>query len=156
MNFFVFYYMIYLVLNNEEKGYIMKRKIPKITNSEKQILEVLWDEEKPLTSSEIVGVSDDRTWKASSVHLLLNSLLNKDLVEVAGFKKTTKNYARTFQPTMTREEYSINQLRQEQRNTSRTLSRLFHALLKDEEDDDLLKELADMVDSRRSQIRKDG
>ena len=54
--------MIYLVLNNEEKGYIMKRKIPKITNSEKQILEVLWDEEKPLTSSEIVGVSDDRTW----------------------------------------------------------------------------------------------
>ena len=71
----------------------MKRKIPKITNSEKQILEVLWDEEKPLTSSEIVGVSDDRTWKASSVHLLLNSLLNKDLVEVAGFKKTTKNYA---------------------------------------------------------------
>ena len=97
MNFFVFYYMIYLVLNNEEKGYIMKRKIPKITNSEKQILEVLWDEEKPLTSSEIVGVSDDRTWKASSVHLLLNSLLNKDLVEVAGFKKTTKNYARTFQ-----------------------------------------------------------
>ena len=38
----------------------MKRKIPKITNSEKQILEVLWDEEKPLTSSEIVGVSDDR------------------------------------------------------------------------------------------------
>ena len=80
---------------------------------------------------------------------------NKDLVEVAGFKKTTKNYARTFQPTMTREEYSINQLRQEQRNTSRTLSRLFNALLKDEEDDDLLKELADMVDSRRSQIRKD-
>lgn len=143
--------MIYLVLNNEEKGYIMKRKIPKITNSEKQILEVLWDEEKPLTSSEIVGVSDDRTWKASSVHLLLNSLLNKDLVEVAGFKKTTKNYARTFQPTMTREEYSINQLRQE----SRTLSRLFNALLKAEEDDDLLKELADMVDSRRSQIRKD-
>ena len=127
----------------------MKRKIPKITNSEKQILEVLWDEEKPLT------FSDDRTWKASSVHLLLNSLLNKDLIEVAGFKKTTKNYARTFQPTMTREEYSINQLRQEQRNTSRTLSRLFNALLKDEEDDDLLKELADMVDSRRSQIRKD-
>ena len=107
----------------------MKRKIPKITNSEKQILEVLWDEEKPLTSSEIVGVSDDRTWKASSVHLLLNSLLNKDLVEVAGFKKTTKNYARTFQPTMTREEYSINQLRQEQRNTSRTLSRLFKRLI---------------------------
>ena len=88
--------MIYLVLNNEEKGYIMKRKIPKITNSEKQILEVLWDEEKPLTSSEIVGVSDDRTWKASSVHLLLNSLLNKDLVEVAGFKEDNEELCQNF------------------------------------------------------------
>ena len=132
----------------------MGKKIPKITNSEKQILEVLWDEEQALTSSEIVNVSDDRTWKASSVHLLLNSLLNKGLVEVAGFKKTTKNYARTFKPTMTREEYSINQLRQEQKNTSRTLSRLFTALLQDEDDTELLEELSDMVDARRQELRE--
>ena len=38
-------------------------------NSEMQILEVLWDEGEALTSSEIVEVSDDRTWKSSSVHL---------------------------------------------------------------------------------------
>ena len=53
----------------------MGKKIPRITNSEMQILEVLWDEGEALTSSEIVEVSDDRTWKSSSVHLLLNSLL---------------------------------------------------------------------------------
>ena len=55
----------------------MGKKIPRITNSEMQILEVLWDEGEALTSSEIVEVSDDRTWKSSSVHLLLNSLLNQ-------------------------------------------------------------------------------
>ena len=48
----------------------MGKKIPRITNSEMQILEVLWDEGEALTSSEIVEVSDDRTWKSSSVHLL--------------------------------------------------------------------------------------
>lgn len=132
----------------------MKRKIPRITNSEKQILEVLWDEGKPLTSSEIVEVSNDRTWKASSVHLLLNSLLKKEMVEVGGFKKTTKNYARTFQPVMTREEYSIRQLRQEQKNTSRTLSKFVNTLLGDEESDEVLQELSAMVDERRNALMK--
>ena len=65
----------------------MGKKIPRITNSEMQILEVLWDEGEALTSSEIVVF----------------------FVQVAGFKKTTKNYARTFEPSMTREEYSMKQ-----------------------------------------------
>ena len=57
----------------------MGKKIPRITNSEMQILEVLWDEGEALTSSEIVEVSDDRTWKSSSVHLLLSSFRLPDL-----------------------------------------------------------------------------
>lgn len=130
----------------------MAKKIPKITNSEKQILEVLWDKQTALTSSEIVNVSEDRTWKASSVHLLLNSLLKKGMLQVAGFKKTTKNYARTFEPTMTREEYSIRQLRQDQKNTKRTISKLFTALLEDESSPELLDELSEMVDARRKEL----
>ena len=132
----------------------MKRKIPRITNSEKQILEVLWDKGEALTSSEIVEVSDDRTWKASSVHLLLNSLLNKGMVEVGGFKKTTKNYARTFQPVMSREDYSLLQLRQEQKSTARALSRFVNTLLGNEIDERVLHELEDMVDTRRADLQK--
>lgn len=132
----------------------MKKKIPRVTNSERQILEVLWDEGEALTSSEIVEVSDNRTWKASSVHLLLNSLLNKGMVEVGGFKKTTKNYARTFQPVMSREDYSLLQLRQEQKRTSRTLSKFVNTLLGNEINDEVLHELEDMVDTRRADLRK--
>lgn len=130
----------------------MNKKIPKITISEKEILEVLWDQQDPLTSSEIVDVSENRTWKASSVHLLLNSLLKKGFVQVAGFKKTTKNYARTFEPSMTREEYSIRQIRQEQKDASYTLSRLFAALLEEEEDVDLLDELSLQIAERKKQL----
>lgn len=130
----------------------MNKKIPKITASEKEILEVLWDQQDPLTSSEIVDVSENRTWKASSVHLLLNSLLKKGFVQVAGFKKTTKNYARTFEPSMTREEYSIRQIRQEQKDASYTLSRLFAALLEEEEDVDLLDELSLQIAERKKQL----
>lgn len=76
-------------------------KTPKrLTNSEREIMQVLWKSEKPLTASGIIAASPNKEWKNSSVHLLIKSLLDKDLVEVTGFEKTTKNYARTFKPTM--------------------------------------------------------
>ena len=80
-----------------------------LTKSEVEIMEVLWKEGKPLTSSDIISLSDNRTWKKSYVHLLLNSLLSKDMIEVVGFVKTTKNYARTFDVKISKEEYSVEQ-----------------------------------------------
>lgn len=130
----------------------MAKKIPRITNSEMQILEVLWDENEALTSSEIVGVSENRTWKSSSVHLLLNSLLKKNLVQVAGFKKTTKNYARTFEPAMTREEYSLYQLQREQKKNTKVFSRLFNTFVSEEVNSTTLHELSDMIDSRLERL----
>ena len=41
----------------------------------------------------------------SSVHLLLKTLLDKNIIEVAGLKKTTRNYARTFRATMSQYDY---------------------------------------------------
>ena len=130
----------------------MGKKIPRITNSEMQILEVLWDEGEALTSSEIVEVSDDRTWKSSSVHLLLNSLLKKNLVQVAGFKKTTKNYARTFEPSMSREEYSLNQLQQEKKKNTRVFSKLFNTFVSEEVSSITLRALSGLIDSRLDQL----
>ena len=130
----------------------MGKKIPRITNSEMQILEVLWDEGEALTSSEIVEVSDDRTWKSSSVHLLLNSLLKKNLVQVAGFKKTTKNYARTFEPSMSREEYSLNQLQQEKKKNTKVFSKLFNTFISEEVSSTTLRELSGLIDSRLDQL----
>ncbi len=130
----------------------MGKKIPRITNSEMQILEVLWDEGEALTSSEIVEVSEDRTWKSSSVHLLLNSLLKKNLVQVAGFKKTTKNYARTFEPSMSREEYSLNQLQQEKKKNTRVFSKLFNTFVSEEVSSTTLRELSDLIDSRLDKL----
>ena len=109
---------------------------------------MLWDEGEALTSSEIVEVSDDRTWKSSSVHLLLNSLLKKNFVQVAGFKKTTKNYARTFEPSMTREEYSMKQLQQEKKKNTRVFSGLFNTFVSEEISSESLQKLSSLIESR--------
>lgn len=134
----------------------MSKKIPRITNSEKEILEVLWESETPLTSTELVDASKERSWKPSSAHLLLNSLLKKEMIQVAGFKRTTKNYARTFAPAMTREEFSIRQLRQEQKITGRALSKLFTAFVEEEDDPEVLAELTRMLEERKRELAQEG
>ena len=61
----------------------------RLTKSEFAVMEVLWDEGEELTSAEIIQKSKEREWKDSSIHLIINSLLRKKVVTVAGFKKTT-------------------------------------------------------------------
>ena len=76
-----------------------------LTRSEMQIMDVFWDSGEPLSRSDLLERSCDKSWKDSSVHILLNGLLQKQAICEAGFVKRSKTYGRTFLPTMTREEY---------------------------------------------------
>ena len=76
-----------------------------LTKSELEIMDVLWAAEKPLSRSDLLERSEEKNWKDSSVHILLNGLLHKGAIAEAGFVKRSKTYGRTFTPTMTREEY---------------------------------------------------
>ena len=76
-----------------------------LTKSEMEIMDVLWGAEKPLSRFDLLAHSEEKSWKDSSVHILLNGLLQKGAIQEAGLVKRSKTYGRTFVPTMTREEY---------------------------------------------------
>ena len=76
-----------------------------LTRSELEIMDVLWAAEQPLSRSDLLEDSQEKTWKDSSVHILLNGMLLKGVIREAGFVKRSKTYGRTFEPTLTREEY---------------------------------------------------
>lgn len=76
-----------------------------LTRSEMEIMDVLWAAGEPMSRADLLNQSGEKTWKDSSVHILLNSMLKKELIREAGFVKRSKTYGRTFVPTMTREEY---------------------------------------------------
>ena len=78
-----------------------------LTRSELEIMDVLWAAERPLSRSDLLENSRDKSWKDSSVHILLNGMLQKGVIREAGFVKRSKTYGRTFEPTLTREEYCI-------------------------------------------------
>ncbi len=76
-----------------------------LTRSEMEIMDVLWEAQVPLSRSDLLERSAEKSWKDSSVHILLNGMLQKNVIREAGFVKRSKTYGRTFTPTMTREEY---------------------------------------------------
>ena len=76
-----------------------------LTKSEMQIMDVFWDTGKALSRSDLLKFSEDKSWKDSSVHILLNGLLAKKALYEAGFVKCGKTFGRVFLPTVTREEY---------------------------------------------------
>ena len=76
-----------------------------LIKSEMEIMDVLWGAGVPLSRADLLEHSEEKTWKDSSVHILLNGLLVKGAIREAGFVKRSKTYGRTFAPTLTREEY---------------------------------------------------
>lgn len=76
-----------------------------LTRSEMEIMDVFWEAQVPLSRSDLLEHSAEKSWKDSSVHILLNGMLQKNVIREAGFVKRSKTYGRTFAPTMTREEY---------------------------------------------------
>ncbi|MDO5401636.1 MAG: BlaI/MecI/CopY family transcriptional regulator [Eubacteriales bacterium] len=108
-----------------------------LTKSEMEIMDVLWESSRPLSRADLLAESDEKTWKDSSVHILLNGLLDKGAIQEAGLIKRSKTYGRIFTPTMTREEYFANTIFSH-RHKPNTVG-LFEALLNREDitDDDI-------------------
>ena len=76
-----------------------------LTKSELELMEVLWHAKRPLSGGEIIEHSKKKSWKNGSIHVLLNSLLSKQAIKHAGFLKSGKGYARTFEPAITLTDY---------------------------------------------------
>lgn len=102
-----------------------------LTKSEMEIMDVLWDAEAPLSRADLLERSKEKTWKDSSIHILLNGLLKKGAIQEAGMVKRIKTYGRLFAPTMTREEYFAQTIFSHRRQPK--IADLFEALLRRED-----------------------
>lgn len=124
-----------------------------LTKSEEEIMYLLWTVNEPLTSSEIVARSLDKTWKKSYINLLINSLLGKEMIKVVGVKQMTKNYARTFVPTMTREQYAVREITDRPAFDEAELPEIISELVTKTENAAILKEIESVVKARRAEVK---
>ena len=84
-------------------------------------MELLWDAGKPLTSVEMAEIIPQQSWRGRSdanIHRVINSLLQKNMLHVRGYTQYRTQYARRFEPTMTRQEYIIKTFSEKNLNKS--------------------------------------
>ena len=114
-----------------------------LTKSEKQIMDLLWNVDRPLSCVEIVELSDDKTWKDSYVHSLIKSLMKKEIVEIAAFELISRSYARKFVPKVSKEEYCLQEYLQE--NPDNSMLKLFTAYADHSEDKEEMQQIEAII-----------
>ncbi|ADY56509.1 transcriptional repressor, CopY family [Syntrophobotulus glycolicus DSM 8271] len=76
-------------------------KIQRMSDSEKQIAEIMWAVGHPITTKEIIAnLPETNTWKQNTVITFLARLIEKGIVSATRVSKA--NY---YQPTVTEQEY---------------------------------------------------
>ena len=91
--------------NNGIKDNDMKDK-NLMSPKEENLMELLWDEQRPLTTAEIGSVLKGKGWNKSTLFNTIQSLLEKGYIKVSGVERSHTQYARQFEYTMTKEEYA--------------------------------------------------
>lgn len=112
-----------------------------LTKSEKEIMGLLWNIDRPLTATEIVNLTPERTWKKSYIHLLINSLLEKQLIRSESLVRTGRNFGRAFVATMTEEQFSILQITTGKNFSQKSIPFLISSLIDMTDDPKLIEEI---------------
>ncbi|TDL85947.1 penicillinase repressor BlaI [Vibrio vulnificus] len=77
----------------------MEKNIPSISESEWEIMNVLWDKAPQTANDIILSLQESTDWKPKTIRTLLDRLVQKDVV---GVNKDLRVY--TFYPLYTQEE----------------------------------------------------
>ena len=128
----------------------------RLSNSEETLLHIFWDNGVPLTSLEILPLSqnypDASNWSINYIHKMLGMLEEAGYLTVCGFEKSGKRYVRKLTPCISKEEYVANLLAQQSVDT-RSFAKIAMALVKKESKetnnqkyDQLITELEQMID----------
>ena len=81
-----------------------------LTKNELEIMDVLWEQKRPLSRGELLSLPENKTWMDSSIHILLNSLLRKGAIREAGYAKCGKTSGRVYEAALSCAEYYITTL----------------------------------------------
>ena len=81
-----------------------------LTKNELEIMDVLWEQKRPLSRGELLSLPENKTWMDSSIHILLNSLLRKGAIREAGYAKCGKTSGRIYEAALSCAEYYVTTL----------------------------------------------
>ena len=120
--------------------------IENMTKSEEQVMSLLWKSDRPLSCTEIVELSEDKSWKDSYVHSLVKSLMKKGIVKIGAFELISRSYARKFEPKISYNEYVLlSGFSEGDFRDSKKMADFFLTFWDHSKSDELEKEINDII-----------
>lgn len=118
-----------------------------LSNREIDVMNVLWQSEKPLTASGITQCNP--ALSINTVQVVLKNLLKKSYVKVADIVYSGTVLSRAYEPKITQGEYITNQLLEEKGGRSN----IFAALIEQETDPKVIEDLEELLRCRKEQLK---
>ena len=84
-----------------------------LTKNEELLMNLLWNTDSALSINDFQEEFAKQGLSKPTVFKAVQSLTGSQYLEVVGFEKATKTYARTFRPAITREEYAAVVLKEQ-------------------------------------------
>lgn len=78
-----------------------------LTERDYEVMQILWKNQRPMLASDIMALT--KSTSKNSVHNILNKLMEKGLIKVAGNVTIVKAYSRLYAPTVSAIEYAAMQ-----------------------------------------------
>lgn len=120
------------------------------TKSELEVMNVLWQTSRPLSRNEILTLSTNKTWKDSSIHILLNSLLKKEAIKEAGYVRTGKAFGRLYAVNISCEEYYAKNVFVP---GGKVILPLLSTMINSGRlSNDMIEKIAEMIEKRKTQL----
>lgn len=82
-----------------------------LSANEFKIMQLFWQENRPLSRPEIIELTPERDWNPNSIHLILNNMIEKGVLGVEGITRCGRGYGRTYVATVTNLEYAVDDLK---------------------------------------------
>lgn len=128
----------------------MNSKTYRLTTKEEELMNLLWIQDKPMTSVEILEIADTHSWSDNYLPIMLKSLLKKGAIEVCGYVQCGTQYARQFRYAITKEEY-VARLAVGRGLRTNSIPKVAVAMVEElgEDKDDVIRELEEIIKELR-------
>lgn len=124
----------------------------KLSESERQVMEVFWKNETPLTASDIIAQSNNKSWSDSYVFLMINSLRKKGAIELSGFVERGKSVSRTFKVKMSKEEYFAQWATAKSAYYDNDIFEVIKALISVVQEKETIEKILELVESKINEL----
>lgn len=126
-----------------------------LSETELDILQILWEEKKGLSRPEILTRLEGKAWNPNSIHQVLNSMMKKGVLQVDGMARCGKVYGRTYSPTLTQQEFLARRAQEIMPGLSsrERILGIVAALTEEGIDAETINELEKLLAARRMELR---